>query len=177
MTCSQCFCGTGVYSPLPLSIKKAGPGRLSKIFFTQWHPRSMMKKQISFPFTQNTGMHCVSTFSPYVRLFSAVWRCQCERTFFPCRDCMSVYRWLSGGTDCVLFQALWHASCHGRPQLRFSPGLCVAYSWQVQSVRSLAATSNHSLISLGEKWDPRPRWIFTKISLEIHLNQHKGESC
>ena len=40
---------------------------------------------------------------PCVRLFFAVWRCQGERVFCPCRDCTSVRRWPSGGTRCVLF--------------------------------------------------------------------------
>ena len=154
MTCGECFHGPGARSPVtPAERAHSAGSELGSYPVTpvgQTGLLCVMEKKLSFPFSPpTTGIHYVSSFSICPFIFRCLEMSGRACVCFPCRDCRSVYWWLSAGTACVLFQAVWHASCHGWPWPRVSFLRPPCFSRLMSSVCevSLAAASNHPLIS------------------------------
>lgn len=152
--------------------------RASKIFITQWHPerrhRSVRWRRRSAFLSPRPLVFIMYLLFPSVRLFFAVWRCQGKRVFFP-------LPWLYVCTDgCQEGQTVYCFRPCGMPAVMdglgrgFSSGLRVPLSLQVQSVRSLAAMSNHTLISLDQKQGSHRRRVSHNISVKIRLSADVG---
>lgn len=170
MTCGECFHGAGADSPMTLREACTWTGlewkRARKILITQWHPACRHPSvRWSVFLSPRPLVFIMHLLFPCVRLFFAVWRCQGERVFFPCRDCtecvpMAVRR----DTLCiVLGRAVCQLSRMALAEVFLRP-----QPLQVQSVRSHVKPSTDKFRPLNR------RGILHNMRVKIQLSPDVG---
>lgn len=129
---------------------------------------------------QATGFHYESSFSicPFILrcLDISGWACVIPLPWLYQCVLMAIRRdRLCIVLGCAACQLSWMALAEF-----FASDLSVSQLFWVQSVRSLAATSNHTLISLEQKKKSTPLWrIFHNIRIKTHLSpdvDHPGSA-
>lgn len=110
-----------------------------------------MMERISFPFSHTTGIHYVSSFSICPFIFRCLEMSERACVSSPAVTARVCTDGRQEGRTVYCFRPCGVPAVTDGLGPRFSSGLCVSQSLRVQSVRSLAATSNHTLISLDQK--------------------------